>query len=96
MYRTFSKILSGLVRDITDWVVATRIKSAQLLYTMLLNEEENTTQHLEKVLTGLYRASGDEEPQVQTYVSVLITPGRQIYKERRVVRSVCVSRLTDI
>ena len=71
MYRNFSKILTGLVRDITDWVAATRIKSAKLLYTMLVNEEENTIQHLEKVLSGLYKASGDEEAQVQIYVSYL-------------------------
>lgn len=69
MYRHFSKILTGLLKDLTDWLPATRIKSAHLLYTMVLNEEENTTQHLEKVLSGLYRASADEEMQVKTYVS---------------------------
>ncbi|ELU05823.1 hypothetical protein CAPTEDRAFT_167239 [Capitella teleta] len=69
MYRNFSKIMSGLTKDITDWVVGTRVKSAQLMYTMLLNEEENTTQHLEKVLGGMYRASMDEEPVVREYVA---------------------------
>ena len=69
MYRHFSRIVTGVLKDITDWVVATRIKSAQLLYTLLLNEEENVTQHLEKVLSGLYRACTDDEEEVVKYVS---------------------------
>ena len=69
MYHHFSKILPGLVHDINDWVVETRIKSAHLLYSMLLSEEDNATQHLEKVLNGLYKACGDDEKEVITYVS---------------------------
>ena len=64
-----SKILPGLLRDLDDWVAATRVKSAKLLYTLLLNSEENTTQHLEKLLTGLYRACHDEEKEVVSWVS---------------------------
>lgn len=71
VYRNFSRIAAGLVKDITDWVVGTRIKSAQLLYTLLLNEEENVTQHLEKILGGLYRACSDDEEEVVKYVSNL-------------------------
>ena len=71
MYRHFSRILNGLARDITDWVVSTRIKSAQLLYTMLLSEEDNVTQHLEKVLSALYKACVDEEKEVVIYVSTI-------------------------
>ena len=70
VYRNFSKIIPGLLRDITDWVVATRIKSAQLLYTLMLNEEENITQHMEKLLAGMYKACTDDEVQVVTYVSI--------------------------
>lgn len=69
VYRNFSKILSGLYNDIVDWVANTRIKSAQLLYTLLLNEEDNATQHLEKILSCLQRAAGDDEKQVIEYVS---------------------------
>ena len=71
MYHNFSKIVPGIVNDITDWVVGTRIKSAQLLYSLLLYEEDNVTQHLGKVLTGLYKAAGDEEKEVVLYVSFL-------------------------
>ncbi|XP_069124070.1 dynein axonemal assembly factor 5-like [Argopecten irradians] len=64
MMRHFSKILPGLMRDVLDWVVETRIKSASLLYTLLINTEDYVTQHLEPLLTGMYRASVDEEKSV--------------------------------
>ena len=57
------------MHDITDWVAATRIKSAHLLYTLMLNEGDNVTQHLEKVLGGMYRAATDDETEVVKYVS---------------------------
>ncbi|KAL8584267.1 hypothetical protein ACOMHN_034952 [Nucella lapillus] len=62
--RHASKILPGLMRDIGDWVTETRVKSAQLLATLLLNLEDYITQHIEPLLTGLYRASTDEEKRV--------------------------------
>ena len=67
--RHASKFLPGLLRDICDWVVDTRVKSAQLLKTLVLNLEDYTTQHIETLLTGLYRASMDEEPLVVQDVS---------------------------
>ena len=69
VYRHFSKIVVGIVNDLCDWVVATRVKASALLYTLLLHEEENVTQHLPRVLGGLYRAAGDEEAAVAGYVS---------------------------
>ena len=69
VYGQFSKILSGLVNDLGDWVAGTRIKSSQLLYTLLINEEDNVTQHLDKVLSGLYKACSDDERTVVEYVS---------------------------
>jgi dynein assembly factor 5 len=68
VYHNFSKILTGLIGDLGDWVVETRVKSAQLLYVLLLNDEDNVTQHLEKLLTGLNRAAGDDEQRVVEYV----------------------------
>ena len=70
VYRNFSKIINGLLRDLGDWVVATRIKCAQLLYILIINDEENVTQHMEKLLTGLYKACADQEKQVVEYVSL--------------------------
>jgi len=69
IYHNFSKILSGLTNDLSDWVVGTRTKSAQLMYILLLNEEDNVTQHLDKVLGCLYRAINDDEQTVVKYVS---------------------------
>ncbi|XP_005100812.1 dynein assembly factor 5, axonemal [Aplysia californica] len=62
--RHLSKILPGLVKDICDWVGETRIKSASLLYWLLINAEEYTTQHIEILLNGLYKASLDDETRV--------------------------------
>ena len=71
IYRNFSRILSGIYNDIVDWVAGTRVKSSQLLYTLMINEEDNVTQHLEKVLSCLQRAAGDDQEEVMDYVSVL-------------------------
>ena len=69
VYRNFSRIVSGIHNDIVDWVVGTRVKSAQLLYTLLINEEDNATQHLEKILNCLQRAASDDEKEVHEYAS---------------------------
>ncbi|XP_062607964.1 dynein axonemal assembly factor 5-like [Saccostrea cucullata] len=62
--RHLSKILPALMKDVTDWVVATRLKSAALLYWLLLNAEDYVTQHMAVLTSGMYRACADEERQV--------------------------------
>ncbi|XP_048757748.2 dynein axonemal assembly factor 5-like [Ostrea edulis] len=62
--RHLSKILPALMKDVTDWVVATRLKSAALLFWLLLNAEDYVTQHMAVLTSGMYRACVDEEPQV--------------------------------
>ncbi|KAK0056558.1 dynein assembly factor 5 axonemal [Biomphalaria pfeifferi] len=64
--RHLSKILPGLVRDLGDWVVDTRVKSASLLYWLLINAEDYVTQHIDPLLNGLYKASLDEDQRVVT------------------------------
>ncbi|KAL0608221.1 Dynein assembly factor 5, axonemal [Plecturocebus cupreus] len=64
VFRNLSKILPALCHDITDWVVGTRVKSAQLLRVLLLHAEDHTTQHLEIVLRTLFLACTDEETAV--------------------------------
>uniref|UniRef100_A0A2K5EZ71 Dynein axonemal assembly factor 5 n=1 Tax=Aotus nancymaae TaxID=37293 RepID=A0A2K5EZ71_AOTNA len=64
VFRNLSKILPALCHDITDWVVGTRVKSAQLLPVLLLHAEDHTTQHLEIVLRTLFLACADEETAV--------------------------------
>jgi len=73
VYHNFSKILSGVVADLADWVVSTRVKAAQLLYTLLLNEEDNVTQHVDKVLTAACKACTDDEPAVVDHVSLSLS-----------------------
>ncbi|XP_067671064.1 dynein axonemal assembly factor 5-like [Haliotis asinina] len=62
--RHLSKILPGLLRDVGDWVVETRVKSAALLYVLLLNAEDYVTQHMEKLVSSLYKACMDEDQRV--------------------------------
>ncbi|XP_064635749.1 dynein axonemal assembly factor 5-like [Lineus longissimus] len=64
MFRNISKILPALVRDLSDWVVGTRIKCSALLYHLVLNNEDYVTQHMEVLLNGLYKGCGDEEKEV--------------------------------
>lgn len=67
--RNLSKILPALARDMGDWVAPTRVKSAALLYVLVLNAEDYTTQHMQLLLNGMYKACCDEEAQVVTDVS---------------------------
>lgn len=69
MCRNQSKILPGLSRDILDWVLETRKKSAALLYVIIINSEANITQHVSMLMESIYKAAIDEEPLVVTYVS---------------------------
>lgn len=69
VFRNLSKILPAVWHDIADWVVGTRVKSAQLLAVLLLHAEDHVTQHLEPVLRALLRACADEEAAVVCSVS---------------------------
>ncbi|XP_010887752.2 dynein assembly factor 5, axonemal [Esox lucius] len=62
--RNLSKLLPALARDVADWVVGTRVKTAQLLYALLLHAEDHCTQHLQLLLSMLYRACADPERDV--------------------------------
>ncbi|XP_005997023.1 dynein axonemal assembly factor 5 [Latimeria chalumnae] len=64
IFRNLSKILPAVSRDMTDWVVETRIKASQLLTVLLLHAEDHITQHMALILTTLYHSCSDEETQV--------------------------------
>ncbi|XP_037362644.1 dynein axonemal assembly factor 5 [Talpa occidentalis] len=64
IFRNLSKILPAICHDITDWVVGTRVKAAQLLAVLLLHAEDHITQHLEILLRTLQHACTDEEKAV--------------------------------
>eukprot|EP00049_Salpingoeca_infusionum_P015144 m.290894 g.290894 ORF g.290894 m.290894 type:complete len:854 (+) comp15821_c0_seq2:292-2853(+) len=73
----FSKILPGLLQDLTDWSAPNRIQASRLLYTLLTYEEKNITMHLGKTLEGLAIAVSDDEPDVaKMAVSCCKTIGR--------------------
>ncbi|XP_056391895.1 dynein axonemal assembly factor 5 [Hyla sarda] len=64
IFRNLSKILPAVSRDITDWVAGTRVKAAQLLVVLLIHAEDHSTQHMELLLSTLYRSCLDEEEKV--------------------------------
>ncbi|XP_071267751.1 dynein axonemal assembly factor 5 isoform X2 [Salvelinus alpinus] len=64
--RNLSNLLPALARDVFDWVAGTRVKTAQLLYALLLHAEDHCTQHLQLLLSTLYRTCNDPESHVVT------------------------------
>lgn len=72
VFRNLSKILPAICHDITDWVVGTRVKAAQLLSVLMLHAEDHITQHLEVILRTLQRACADEDRAVVSNVSCLL------------------------
>lgn len=67
--RNLSKLLPAVGRDIGDWLVQTRVKTAQLLRVLLLHAEDHCTQHLQSLLTVLYHGSVDPETDVRAQVT---------------------------
>ncbi|XP_072337666.1 dynein axonemal assembly factor 5 [Scyliorhinus torazame] len=64
VFRNLSKVLPAVSRDMTDWVPATRVKASQLLILLLLHAEDHITQHMELLLSTMYRSCSDEETSV--------------------------------
>ncbi|KAI1884449.1 hypothetical protein AGOR_G00226510 [Albula goreensis] len=62
--RNLSRLLPAVSRDLEDWLVSTRAKTAQLLRVLLLHAEDHCTQHLQPLLATLYRACANNEPGV--------------------------------
>jgi dynein assembly factor 5 len=64
IYRCWSKVLPAVMRDMLDWTSSTRLKAVSLLEILLIHGEDNSTQHLEMLLHGLYKACIDDEQEV--------------------------------
>uniref|UniRef100_A0AAV2KEH3 Dynein axonemal assembly factor 5 n=1 Tax=Knipowitschia caucasica TaxID=637954 RepID=A0AAV2KEH3_KNICA len=62
--RNLGRLVPAITHDVTDWLVATRIRTSQLLSVLLLHAEDHSTQHLQPLLTVLYRACTDTEKDV--------------------------------
>jgi hypothetical protein len=66
--RNLIRILPAIRNDLTDWVVAGRIKSSQLLAILTWQAEESITQHLEDTLQVCSKALVDDESIVREQV----------------------------
>ena len=59
--RNLIRILPAIRNDLTDWVVAGRMKASQLLAILAWQAEETITQHLEDTLQVCSKALVDDE-----------------------------------
>lgn len=67
--RNLGRLVPAICRDLSDWLVPTRVKSSQLLSVLLLHSEDHSTQHLQPLLAVLYRACSEAERDVVANVS---------------------------
>lgn len=59
VYRSASRLLPALCRDLGDWQAATRSKAAGLISVLLLHLEAAATQHTQHLLSGLAAGLAD-------------------------------------
>lgn len=62
--------MPAIIRDLGDWVPATRVKTSALLHTLLLHAEDYVTQHMQPLMQALLKATTDEEKEVFDNVSI--------------------------
>ncbi|XP_072299956.1 dynein axonemal assembly factor 5-like [Eucyclogobius newberryi] len=62
--RNLGRLVPAITHDVSDWLVATRVRTSQLLSVLLLHAEDHCTQHLQPLLATLYRACMDAEKDV--------------------------------
>ncbi|XP_037113036.1 dynein assembly factor 5, axonemal-like isoform X1 [Syngnathus acus] len=62
--RNLYRLVPAIGHDLSDWLVATRVRTSRLLSVLLLHAEEHSTQHLQSLLVLLYRACADSERDV--------------------------------
>lgn len=70
--RHLFNIVPALVRDIDDWVPETRIKSSQVLFSLILHAEDKMTIKLPSALEGILKGAGDEKKEVVEHVRFII------------------------
>lgn len=62
--QNIGKLVGGICNELCDWLADIRVRSAQLLAVLVLNAEQDTIQHIEKLLPSMYRACADEDKRV--------------------------------
>ncbi|KAG8196959.1 hypothetical protein JTE90_009018 [Oedothorax gibbosus] len=65
--RHLYNILQPLLNDIGDWVVETRVKTSQVLYSLVLHAEDKITIKLPSVLEGILLGAVDDNKEVVEY-----------------------------
>ena len=65
------KLIPALANDLRDWLVETRIKTAQLCYVLMIQIEGEAIQFTEKLLDIFNKGTSDTEPLVVQYVSIV-------------------------
>ena len=68
MSRVFFKLKPALGIDLKDWLLDTRLKTAQLIYWLLIHSESDVIGHAEDVLNLLNAGVRDSEEKVVNYV----------------------------
>ncbi|XP_011313706.1 dynein assembly factor 5, axonemal isoform X2 [Fopius arisanus] len=66
--QNLSKLITGICNELDDWLADIRVRSAQLLAVLVLNAEQDTIQHIEKLLPAMYKACADEDNRVAVNV----------------------------
>ena len=62
-------IIPPLVRDLSDWNPETRMKSVQVLHSLILHAENKATIQLSTIIDGIASAAKDEEKKIVGIVS---------------------------
>lgn len=62
-------IVPPLVRDLSDWNPETRLKSVQVLHSLILHSENKATIQLSTLIDGIVSAAKDEEKKIGDIVS---------------------------
>ena len=65
--RNQHQVYPSIANDLKDWLTETRVKAAQLLYTMLYHSEQDIVMHTEKIFNCINTAAKDEEMMIKEY-----------------------------
>mgnify|MGYP002629382305 CR=1 FL=1 len=65
--RSQHQIYPSIANDLKDWVVETRLKAVQLLYTILYHSEQDMVMHMERIFNCINTAAKDEDHLVNEY-----------------------------
>ncbi|XP_058791450.1 dynein axonemal assembly factor 5 [Phymastichus coffea] len=68
--QNFSKLLGAIIRELSDWMADIKVRAAQLLCVLALNLEGEVNQHIQKLMTPMYRACNDEDDRVAENVEL--------------------------